>query len=230
MRTRILTRMFLAPCLVLAATLAAGGCASIDFDYPRTPSYAYTDTDDTFYGESLGTLAASRPADVSGFYALTDGIDALASRLLLASRAERSIDLQYYLIKSDTTGKALIDELLQAADRGVRVRLLVDDVFTKGTDVGLAALDSHPNFEIRVFNPFYRGFGGRMRSGLTNFGRINRRMHNKSFTVDNKVTVIGGRNIADEYFGARGDAKFSDLDVLGVGPVVQDVSTMFDTY
>ncbi|MEL7451669.1 MAG: phospholipase D family protein [Pseudomonadota bacterium] len=230
MRLINLTRRILTPCVVLVAALTAGGCASIDYDYPRTPSYALTDTENTYYGESLGQLAASKPADMSGFHPLIDGIDSFSARLLLASRAERSIDLQYYLIKNDITGKALIDVLLQAADRGVRVRLLLDDVFTEGYDVGLAALDSHPNFEIRIFNPFYRGFGGRLRSGFTNFGRINRRMHNKSFTVDNRVTVVGGRNIADEYFGAREDAKFSDLDVLAVGPVVQDVSTMFDTY
>jgi putative cardiolipin synthase len=119
---------------------------------------------------------------------------------------------------------------LQAADRGVRVRLLVDDMFTSGYDVGLAALHSHPNFEIRIYNPFHRGTAGRAKSAVTGFGRINRRMHNKSFTVDNQMTIIGGRNIADEYFGAREDAKFGDLDVIGIGPVVQDVSNMFDTY
>ena len=206
------------------------GCASIDFDYPRVSSEALTDTADTYYGRRFAGLVGSRPAGQSGFYPLSDGIDALAARLVTASNAERSIDLQYYLIKPDITGAALIDSLLQAADRGVRVRLLLDDVFTSGYDAGLAGLDSHPNIEIRVFNPFHRGFAGRARSGLTNFARINRRMHNKSFTVDNQVTIVGGRNVADEYFGAREDAKFGDMDVLGIGPVVHDVSVMFDTY
>jgi putative cardiolipin synthase len=109
------------------------------------------------------------------------------------------------------------------------VRLLLDDILTKGYDAGMAALDSHPNFEIRIFNPFAnrsaRGLGF-----VTDFSRVNRRMHNKSFTVDNQITIIGGRNIAAEYFGAREDAKFGDLDVMGVGPVVQDVSNMFDNY
>ncbi|MEJ2257148.1 MAG: phospholipase D family protein [Woeseiaceae bacterium] len=213
-----------------AAALSIGGCASIDFDYPRSESYAYTDTADTAYGQTLTELLRSKPAGQSGFYPLSDGIESLAARLVTASNAERSIDLQYYLIKPDVTGAALIHELLKAADRGVRVRLLLDDVFTKGTDFGMAGLDSHPNFEIRIFNPFYRGVAGRAVSGLTNFGRINRRMHNKSFTVDNQVTIVGGRNIADEYFGAREDSKFSDLDVIGIGPVVEDVSTMFDVY
>lgn len=207
-----------------------GGCATIDFDYPREASEAIVDTDDTRLGSSASEYADARPAGESGFYPISDGIDALGLRLLLAGAAERSIDLQYYLIKTDTSSRALVYALLDAADRGVRVRFLLDDVFTSGYDAALAALDSHPNFEIRIFNPFYRGFAGKARSGFTNFGRINRRMHNKSFTVDNQMTIIGGRNIADEYFGAREDAKFSDLDVLGVGPVVQDVSTMFDTY
>ena len=160
---------------------------------------------------------------------LPDGIDALAARLLLAQYAERSIDLQYYLITNDAVGRALLDVLLRAADRGVRVRLLLDDFFTKGYDAGMYALDSHENFEIRIFNPFYRGPGGKLKSA-TAFGRINRRMHNKSFTVDNQMTVIGGRNIAAEYFGAREDVNFGDLDVVAVGPMVQDVSAMFDSY
>ena len=215
--------------LLLALTLPAG-CASIDFDHPKTETAAFDATGDTYYGRMLSDLVASKPPGQSGFYPLPDGIESLAARIVTASHAERSIDLQYYLIKSDVTSAALINELLKAADRGVRVRLLLDDIFTAGTDYGMAGLDSHPNFEIRIFNPFYRGVAGRAFSGLTNFGRINRRMHNKSFTVDNQVTIVGGRNIADEYFGAREDAKFGDMDVLGIGPVVNDVSTMFDTY
>ena len=215
---------------IALALCLLSGCASIDFDYPRTASSAIVDTQDTPLGQSLAEFDGIKSDDESGFYPLSDGIDALGVRLLLASTAQKSIDLQYYLIKTDTSSRALIYSLLEAADRGVRVRLLLDDVFTKGYDFGLAGLDSHPNIEIRIFNPFYRGFAGKLRSGLTNFSRVNRRMHNKSFTVDNQMTIVGGRNIADEYFGAREDAKFSDLDVLGVGPVVQDVSTMFDTY
>jgi putative cardiolipin synthase len=215
--------------LIMALVLASG-CAGIDFDYPRSASFAVPDTRDTYIARQIEDEVAGRPAGQSGFYLLADGIDALAMRLLLAQRAERSIDLQYYLIKDGITGRALTDALLQAADRGVRVRLLLDDMFTSGYDTRLAALDAHPNFEIRVFNPFYRGAAGRVRSGLTGFGRINRRMHNKSFTVDNQLTVIGGRNIADEYFGASAEKKFGDLDVLGVGPVVDDASKMFDTY
>jgi putative cardiolipin synthase len=210
--------------------LLAAGCATIDYDYPRQEAYFLPNTSDTYFGKLIEPVVAQQPPDQSGFYPMNDGVDALTARLLLTQKAETSIDVQYYLIKNDIIGRVFIYSLLQAADRGVRVRLLVDDMFTSGYDIGLAALDSHPNFEIRIFNPFHRGAAGRARSALTGFGRINRRMHNKSFTADNQITIIGGRNIADEYFGVREDAKFGDLDVMGIGPVVHDVSNMFDTY
>ena len=215
---------------LLVVTTLVSGCASIDFDYPREESTALIDTTETYLGARVAQLSADRPNDLSGFYPLSDGIDALSARLLLAERAERTIDVQYYLIKTDTTSLAFIRALLRAADRGVRVRLLLDDVFTSGYDAGMAALDSHPNFEIRIFNPFRRGAAGRAWSGLTDFGRINRRMHTKTFTVDSQVTIVGGRNIADEYFGAREDAKFGDLDVIGIGPITNEVSQMFDSF
>ena len=213
---------------LVAIIAVLGGCATVDFDYPKPASSAYTDTGDTYLGKQLAGLADQHPGE-AGFYPLSDGIDALASRLLLAERAEKTIDAQYYLIKNDIVSYAFINVLLRAADRGVRVRLLVDDIFTGGYDAGMAGLDSHPNFEIRIFNPFARR-SARFMDGITSFSRVNRRMHNKSFTVDNQITIIGGRNIADEYFGAREDAKFSDLDVMGIGPVVNDVSNMFDSY
>jgi len=215
---------------LIVLLFSAAGCATIDYDYPRSESYFLPDTSDTSLGERIEPVVAEYPPDQSGFYPVNDGIDSLAARLVLARQAEKSIDVQYYLIKNDIIGRVFIYTLLQAADRGVRVRLLVDDMFTSGYDVGLAALHSHPNFDIRIYNPFHRGAAGRAQSALTGFGRINRRMHNKSFTVDNQITIIGGRNIADEYFGAREDARFGDLDVVGIGPVVQDVSNMFDTY
>ncbi len=205
---------------------ALAACASVDFDYPKTESTAVDSTDNTSTSRQFSELVAAHPGE-SGFWLLFDGIDALALRLLMAERAERSIDTQYYLITNDLIGYVFIGSLLQAADRGVRVRLLLDDIQTKGYDAGMAALDSHPNFEVRIFNPWSRRGS---RTGLNEFGRINRRMHNKSFTVDNQATIIGGRNIADEYFGAREDVNYGDLDVFAVGPVVNDVSNMFDMY
>ena len=213
--------------VTLLASLA--GCATVDFDYPKQESMAVQATSDTYFGKELAGIADAHPEGYSGFLPVSDGIDALSARLLMAKRAERTIDAQYYLLKRGITGQAFVHALLDAADRGVRVRLLLDDMFTSGYDAGMAGLDSHPNFEIRIFNPF-ASRSARFWDGITSFSRINRRMHNKSFTVDNQMTLIGGRNIADEYFGARVDAKFGDLDVVAIGPVVQEVSNMFDSY
>jgi putative cardiolipin synthase len=143
--------------------------------------------------------------------------------------AERSIDAQYYIWHDDITGAMLMRALLDAADRGVRVRLLLDDNNTKGLDGALALLDAHPNIEVRLFNPFANR-ANRIADYATDFSRLNRRMHNKSFTVDNQITVVGGRNIGDEYFGAADAMEFADLDVVAAGAVVSDVSRQFDAY
>lgn len=129
-------------------------------------------------------------------------------------------------------GRTFLHALMQAADRGVRVRLLLDDMFTKGYDAGMAALCDHENFEIRIFNPFQRNeVTTRSLAGvMKDFQRVNRRMHNKTFTVDNQITIIGGRNMADEYFGVNTKQRFHDDDVLAIGPIVQEVSAIFDRY
>ena len=211
----------------ILALLLISGCATVDYDYPKEASQYIDDTDDTLLGRRYEAIPKGADGE-SGFYLLNDGIEALAVRLLMAEQAEKTLDAQYYLISDDKVGLVFIGALLQAADRGVRVRLLLDDIQTQNYDGGMAALDAHPNFEIRIFNPFYT----RNARGLDfwRFSKLNRRMHNKSFTADNRTTIIGGRNIADEYFNARDDVNFGDLDVFGVGPVVTDVSTMFDIY
>ena len=211
--------------LLCCATLI-GGCATIDFDYPKTESFAMDGGETYLGGQSL--LLTEGHAQ-SGFLLQVDGIDALATRLLLAERAELTIDAQYYLIHADVTGFLFIEALLRAADRGVRVRLLVDDILARDYDLGMAALDAHPHFEVRIFNPFVRT-GLRRLNMVRDFRRINRRMHNKTFTVDNQITIIGGRNIAAEYFDAREDVNFGDLDAVAIGEVVHDVSRQFDTY
>lgn len=216
--------------LLAALILWVGGCASVDFEFPRQPSSAFAETGDTYLGRKVSELSAGKSGNQSAFSMLSDGIESLATRLLLVQRAEKSIDLQYYVIHVDRTGSALLRRLLEAADRGVRIRLLIDDYYAEGYDAGLAGLDSHPNFEVRVFNPFRRGGAGRKMTNLSNFGRVNRRMHNKTFIVDGQVAIIGGRNIGDEYFDAAEDTKFTDIDVLTVGPVVPELSAMFDTY
>jgi putative cardiolipin synthase len=146
----------------------------------------------------------------------------------LVQRAERSLDIQYYIWRDDMTGTLLFQALRDAADRGVRVRLLLDDNNTPGLDPILSVLDSHPNIEIRLFNPFV--IRNPRLGYLTDFSRANRRMHNKSFIADNQATIIGGRNIGDEYFGATAGVLFVDLDVMAIGPIVNDVSTEFDRY
>jgi putative cardiolipin synthase len=212
--------------VVLIALTSA--CATPDFDAPKPESTAIAAAGDTRMDKAVERLTALHPGK-SAFMLQNDGIDALATRIHLAERAERSIDAQYYLISNDVTSVLFLSSLLSAADRGVRVRLLLDDVLTSGQDRAFSVLNAHPNVEIRLFNPFVRR-NWRILDGLTGFKRVNRRMHNKSFTVDNRMTIIGGRNIGAEYFAARKDMNFGDLDVLGFGPVVQDVSRMFDRY
>ncbi len=166
---------------------------------------------------------------LAGIHALADGRDAFAARAVLAQAADRSLDVQYYIWRNDTTGRLMFDALRAAAERGVRVRLLLDDNNTAGLDASLAALDAHPMIEVRLFNP--NGIRAVRAVGMAaDFMRLNRRMHNKSFTADNQVTIIGGRNVGDEYFGAAGEISFADLDVIAAGPVVRAVSDDFDLY
>ncbi len=146
---------YLARYIAIFSTLLLGACATVDFDYPKEESHALvaTETSGTYLGKKIMAAAAEHPGE-SGFYLQFDGIDALAGRFVLAKYAEKTIDAQYYLITSDKVGMLFIGALLQAADRGVRVRLLLDDIQTQGYDAGMAALDSHPNFEVRIFNPW----------------------------------------------------------------------------
>jgi putative cardiolipin synthase len=212
----------------LLLPLLAGGCASPLPTVPRTPTQALTDTADTRLGLALAPLRAAHPG-LSGFHAFDEPHDAFAARVLLAGMAERAIDAQYFIWHADAVGTLMWGALWQAAERGVRVRLLLDDANTSALDPLLAALDAHPHIELRLYNPFvYRG--SRALGYVTDFGRLNQRMHNKSFTADNQVSVVGGRNIADEYFGAAEGLGFADLDVMAIGPVVQQVSDQFDLY
>jgi putative cardiolipin synthase len=210
----------------LAAILLA--CTTLPDLDGRTRSVTVRPTTDTRLGRAVDSLVAAHPTR-SGIVPLADGRDAFAARALLAAAADRTLDIQYYIWRADMSGMLLFDAVRQAADRGVRVRLLLDDNVTAGMDTILAALDSHPNIEVRLFNPFVRR-RWRYLGYLTDFSRLNRRMHNKSFTADNRVTIIGGRNVGDEYFGAGQGPLFVDLDVLAIGPVVNEVSTDFDRY
>jgi putative cardiolipin synthase len=203
-------------------------CASLPENTDRTVTHAYDDTQGTSLALSYDSLSQGHAGE-SGFYLLNNGLDAFVARAALAEIAERSIDTQYYMIHDDVVGSLFIDNLFKAADRGVRVRLLIDDIDQEGRDSGVAIVDSHPNIEVRIFNPFGRNTGRTMQY-VTGLGKQTRRAHNKSFTVDNQATILGGRNIGDEYFNADPELAFVDMDVLSNGPVARQVSASFDLY
>ena len=219
-------RSRLVACLLTGSLLC--GCASLPPLDDRVASSALTDTGATRIGRAMAPLAAAHPG-LTGVHVLLDGRDAFAARMMMADAAERSLDVQYYIWRNDSTGMLLMEALRSAAARGVRVRLLLDDNNTAGLDGALALLAAQPNIEVRLFNPFtWRG--ARVLNMLADFKRLNRRMHNKSFTVDGQVTIVGGRNVGDEYFDAAGGVLFSDLDIMAVGAVVGDVAQDFDRY
>jgi len=194
-----------------------------------SPASALGDHPDTRLARAIRPLLADHGmSGESGFVALRDGREAFAARYLLIEAAERTLDVQYYIWHNDIAGGLLLDALLRAAERGVRVRLLLDDNNTSGLDALLAAVDVR-GVEVRLFNPF-RHRRWRVIDYLIDFARLNRRMHNKSLTADGRVTVVGGRNVGDEYFDIGHDVMFVDLDVLAIGPVVDDVSRDFERY
>ena len=217
---------------ILAVALLLSACSpTIIWDYPRTPSNTFAYPQATTVG-ALFQEAADKHPGLSGFSVIRQGGPALMARLAMADLAEKTLDGQYYIWDGDTTGLILADRLLRAADRGVRVRLLIDDHYMSETrDANIAALDAHPNIEIRFFNPV-RNRRWRIMSFLAEFGRVNHRMHNKLFVMDNAVGIVGGRNIADVYFGVREDHNYNyrDLDVMNAGPIVNELSASFDRF
>lgn len=213
---------------LIGIVLLVSSCAQLPKDYQAEKTTAFTGTDDTALG--LRSLSVRQGlSDESRFFPVVDGVDAFYMRAALTVMAERSLDIQYFLWHKDLTGQTLLKLVLDAADRGVRVRLLLDDLDNQALDPEFYALDTHANISIRLFNPFpTRGF--KYVDFLTDTARINRRMHNKSFTADNQYTVVGGRNIGDEYFDAEADANFYDMDALATGPLVEKVSIQFDDF
>ncbi|HZV93560.1 MAG TPA: phospholipase D family protein [Caldimonas sp.] len=219
--------------VLLMIAVALGGCAVLPSQIERPASYARLDVSDTTLAR---IAAASTPADareLSGFRLLPDGAQAFEARLALIRRAERTIDVQYYLIASDRTGLEFLRELELAAARGVRVRILVDDLYATGEDELFSEVARHERIEVRMFNPLPARTGGiveRIALSLHEFSRINRRMHNKLLIADGTYAVTGGRNIADAYFDRSGDANFIDVDLLAAGPVVARLAAVFDRY
>ena len=219
----------LLPPLLLALAAGPGCVATIEPDaVERVPSTALAPAGDSSLGELFHLAEAGSP---SRFAALDRGEEGLDARLALAATAESSIDAQSYLWHEDACGSLLLDALLAAADRGVRVRLLIDGFKLEGHEDIDEALGLHPNLEVRVFNPtLHRGGLWRELELVENLARVDHRMHNKLFLVDGVVGVFGGRNVGDEYFGLGAEADFRDFDLLGCGPVVGELERSFDEF
>ncbi len=210
------------------------GCATLPpgSDFPRPATNALTHPEETRLGRELAPQSAAH-AGLSGFRLLPVGIDSFLLRMEMAQRAERTLDVQYFVIENDDTGRLLLEALLQAADRGVRVRVLIDDEGSLGREAQMKPLAAHPNVELRVFNPsLYRGPIELLHDIelVCDATRLNYRMHNKLFVVDNEVGIIGGRNIGDAYFQEGRDFEFGDYDVIAAGAIVKKMSASFDAY
>ncbi len=210
------------------AALVLAGCSTLPQEPPPAPTLAFTDTAATPIGR-LAAAATGGTGAPSAVRLLGRGLDAFAARLALVDLAERGLDIQTYIWRSDTSGRMLAAALLRAADRGVRVRLLIDDLGIATDETVLRLLETHPRIELRLFNPVATRTA-RLLGAALSFDRSNRRMHNKTFTADGRATIVGGRNVGDEYFEARPDLDFEDLDVLAVGQAAVDVSRSFDGY
>lgn len=198
----------------------------------KTPSYAVPQG-------SEGVLAAmirepaKRHAGLSGFYIFRTGRDSLEGRLFLIRTAEKTLDLQYYAISEGISSNVLIEALIRAAERGVRVRLMIDDVTTGRMRRDLITLDEIPNIEIRIFNPVNKhdqSTPARILAALLHRDRATRRMHNKALIADNQMAIVGGRNLGDEYFETHKEMSFKDIDVLSAGPITADISKSFDEF
>lgn len=215
--------------LLLWLVFALAGCASVDS--PREVSQALPASDSAF-GRSVQRQAQAYGGR-SGFRLLPNSSEAFRARAELIRNAQSSIDLQYYIVRDGLSTRALVSELLQAADRGVRVRILLDDTTSDSLDNLIDTLTAHPNIQLRVFNPLHLGRSTgvtRTLGRLFNLSRQHRRMHNKLWLVDNSMAIVGGRNLGDEYFDAEPNLNFTDIDLLGVGPVAEQLGHSFDQY
>ena len=215
-------------------TAILAGCSSLPpgSSFHKVASTALTDREQTRLGRQFGNTEPEH-AGKSGFRIIPVGADGFLMRMQMINAAERTLDLQYYIFHGDDTGRLLTGAVLHAADRGVRVRILVDDGETEAGDEQLTALEAHPSIQLRIFNPFaYRGHSETLRAFefIFNHGRLDYRMHNKLLVVDNAVALIGGRNIGDQYFQIDPDSQFADDDVFAAGPIAQRLSATFDEF
>lgn len=211
---------------IIGMAIIYSGCATIQpVDLPDEKALEPAETE---FWTALATVRAG-----NWFKLLNTGDEAIEWRLRVIDSASRSLDLQTFLWKEDTTGLKILRHILEAADRGVRVRLLLDDLFTVGENDTIFDIDQHPNIEYRIYNPFgrrYDSFFLRELMNLGEFSRLDHRMHNKVMVADNRAAVLGGRNLADEYFGNHSAANFRDMEVLIGGPIIKSMSRRFDDY
>ena len=215
-----------APAFIFAFLAA---CSSLPNEFEQAPGQTWPHPEQTKLG---ALIAETAPEDktLSGVELLADPSEAFSTRFAIAAFAEKTLAIQYYLWKADLSGQLLLWRVLEAADRGVKVRFLIDDIYHAGRDEFYAILATHPNFQLRVFNPMANRGAARNLNFLVNKSSLNRRMHNKIFMADGAVAVLGGRNIGDDYFGIDPDANFLDLDVLTVGQGAIEAGAAFDEY
>ena len=218
---------------LLLIWLAFVACTTLPKPELKTLTLAYEPSPDSRLAVVTRDLLADTDAGKSGFFKLFRNDAAMRWRLLLADMAEETLDMQYFIWKGDASGELLLDRVIKAADRGVRIRILVDDIYLLGADRTIAALSQHPQIEMRMFNPAQRRTGSIVIRGLEMMGNIeqlNQRMHNKLMVADNRFAIVGGRNIGKEYFGLNPKHNFTDFDVVAFGPVAKKVSASFDIY
>lgn len=216
-------------CMIILSTVLLGACSTLPPYQPQPVEYAFhTPTDQTSLAKLVLPLREKNP-QLTGYHVLYDPLEALAARIHLIERAEKSLDLQYYIWDNDKIGKIALDALIRAADRGVKVRLLVDDMNTKTMQESYLALDEHINIDVRLYNP-HRFRHLRAMDMILDLKRINRRMHNKSFIADNQIALIGGRNMGDMYYNISEHYQFADVDVILVGSASDEIIHSFDEY
>src|ERR1700719_1141443 len=217
--------------LLAVLALLISGCATLPRHVEKSPSVALKDPETTSLGRVVAAEEGGR--NLSGIHLLTSGEEALDDLIALADHAERTLDIQYYIIHQDDSARILLQHVRLAADRGVRVRVLVDDLNTAGEDRRFMHVGAHANVEVRVFNPFPGGRSAtwtRLLASVNDIRRINHRMHNKLFVADNALAITGGRNIGDEYFTRDPHYNFIDLDVIAAGTIVRELSASFDAF
>ena len=218
---------------LIALTLLAlvGSCATPPKELPEPePSYALAPAKDGPFADLEAAFSETHGNRKSGFLLLDNNAESLRQRLMLIDEARYSLDIQYYLWYANDSGELVFNRVMDAARRGVRVRLIADDILLLSEDQNIAAIDAHPNVEVRLFNPWRQYASRGNQKTARTLERFNYRMHNKLMVADNRIAILGGRNLGNEYFGLNSTFNFLDIDVLGVGPMARASSELFDHF